>query len=229
MLDTGDALVGSGKLGTKTQGQVIVMGMNLMNYDAMALGPKELSLGVDLLRQQMGEASFAILSANAVLAGSEELVAEPYTILDVGGHKVGIIGLTRMEAAAPSGFQVLDAHEAAKRYVPEVREKAGTVIVLSNLENSAALALARAVPGIDLVVGALPSGSPTQSLRVPDTGTLVVVADLAMTGHSGRRVGVLRVTLGSDGSLSGETWSSPWLDKTIPDDLVMQALLDKYR
>lgn len=205
------------------------MGMNLMDYDAMALGPKEMSLGVDLLRQRMGEASFAILSANAVLAGSQELVAEPYTILDVGGHKVGIIGLTRIEAAAPSGFQVLDPHEVAKRYVPEVREKAGTVIVLSNLENSAALALARAVPGIDLVVGALPSGSPTQSLRVPDTGTLVVVADLAMTGHSGRRVGVLRVTLGSDGSLSGETWSSPWLDKTIPDDLVMQALLDKYR
>ena len=79
------------------------------------------------------------------------------------------------------------------------------------------------------LVGALPSQSPTQSVRVPDTGTLIVVADLASTGHSGRCVGVLLVTLGSDGSLTGESWSTRWIDKTIADDPAMQALLDKYR
>jgi len=229
LLDAGDALVGSGKLGTATQGEAIIAGMNLMGYDAMALGPKELSLGVDLLRKRLGEAGFPILSANAVLTGSQELVAEPYTIVDVGGHKVGIIGLTRVEGTAPSGFQVLDPQAAASRYVPEVREEAGTVILLTNLEYNAALALARAVPGIDLVVGALPSQYPTQSVRVPDTNTLVVVADLATTGHSGRSVGTLRVTIGSDGSLTGESWSTRWIDKTIADDPAMQVLLDKFR
>ncbi len=229
MLDAGDALVGSGKLGTKTKGEVIIAGMNLMDYDAMALGPKELSLGVDLLRQRMGEASFPILSANAVLTGSEQLVTEPYAILDVSGHRVGVIGLTRVEATAPFGFQVLDPQEAAKRYLPEVREKADTVIVLTNLEYNAALALARAVPGIDLVVGALPDQAPTQSVRVPDTNTLVVVADLATAGHSGRRIGVLLVTLASDGSLAGESWQSPWMGTTFADDPEMQALLDKFR
>ncbi|MBN1136765.1 MAG: bifunctional metallophosphatase/5'-nucleotidase [Anaerolineae bacterium] len=203
--------------------------MSLMGYDAMALGPRELSLGVDLLRQRMGEASFPILSANAVLAGSQDLVAEPYTILDVSGYKIGVIGLTRAEAAAPSGFQVLDPQQAAERYVPEVHEKADTVILLTNLEYNAALALARVVPGIDLLVGALPSQFPTQSVRAPDTGTLVVVADLATTGHSGRRVGVLLVTLGSDGSVTGEFWSARWIDKGIPDDPDMQALLGKYQ
>jgi 2',3'-cyclic-nucleotide 2'-phosphodiesterase (5'-nucleotidase family) len=229
LLDAGDALVGSGKLGATTQGEAIIAGMNLMGYDAMALGPKELSLGVDLLRKRLGEAGFPILSANAILTGSQELVAEPYTILDVGGHKVGVIGLTRVEGTAPSGFQVLDPQAAASRYVPEVREKAGTVILLTNLEYNAALALARAVPGIDLVVGALPSQYPTQSVRVPDTNTLVVVADLAAAGHSGRSVGTLRVTIGSDGSLTGESWSTRWIDKTIADDPAMQVLLDKFR
>ena len=229
MLDTGDALVGSGKLGTATQGEVIIAGMSLMGYDAMALGPKELSLGADILSRRMGEATFPILSANAVLSGSLQLVAEPYIILDVGGHKVGVIGLTRVEPTAPSGFQVLDPQQALERYLPEVRDKAGTVILLTNLEYNAALALARAVPGIDLVVGALPSQFPTQSVRVPETGTLVVVADLASTGHSGRAVGVLLVTLGSDGSLAGESWSTRWIDKTISDDPTMQALLDKFR
>jgi len=216
-------------LGTNTQGEVIIAGMNLMGYDAMALGPKELSLGIDLLRWRMGDASFPILSANVVLTGTQDLVAEPYTILDIVGHKVGVIGLTRVEAAAPSGFQLLDPQEALKRYLPEVREQAGTVILLTNLENNAALALARAVPGIDLVVGALPSQFPTQSVRVPNTGTLVVVADMASIGHSGRCVGILHATLGSDGSLTEESWSTHWIDKSIADDPAMQVLLDKYR
>lgn len=229
MLDTGDALVGSGKLGTATKGEAIIAGMSLMGYDAMALGPKELSLGVDLLRQRIGEAAFPILSANAVLAGTEQLVTEPYAILEVGGRSVGIIGLTRVEAAAPAGFQVLDPQQTVNRFLFEVRQRAGTIIVLTNLDYNSALALARAVPDIDLIVCALPSGSPTQSVRVPDTNTLVVVADLATAGHSGRRVGVLNVTLGSDGSLTGESWNSPWIDKTIADDPDMQALLDKYK
>jgi len=229
VVDAGDALVGSGKLGEKTKGEVIIAGMNLMGYDAMALGPKELSLGLELLRQRMGEASFPILSANAVLAGSQDLVAEPYTILEAGGRRLGVIGLTRVQGAAPAGFQVLDPQQALERYLPEVREKAGTVILLTNLEHSAALALARAVVGIDLVIGALPGQAPVASVRVPDTNTLVVVADLATPGHSGRRVGVLLVTLGSDGSLAGESWQSPWLGTTIADDPDMQALLDKFR
>jgi len=41
----GDALVGGGILGDITQGEAIVAGMNLMSYDAFALGPKELALG----------------------------------------------------------------------------------------------------------------------------------------------------------------------------------------
>jgi len=202
--------------------------MGLMGYDAMALGPKEMSLGLDLLRQRIGEAGFPILSANAVLTGTQQLVAEPYTILDAGGHTVGIIGLTR-QAAAPAGFQVLDPQQALERYLPEVREQAGTVILLTNLEYNAALALAQAMPGIDLLVGALPSQFPTQSVRVPGANTLVVVADMATPGHSGRCVGVLSVTLGGDGSLTGELWSTRWIDKTIADDPAMQALLDKYR
>jgi 2',3'-cyclic-nucleotide 2'-phosphodiesterase (5'-nucleotidase family) len=177
----------------------------------------------------MAEAGFPILSANAVLTGSEELVAEPYTILDVGGRKVGVIGLTRAQGAAPAGFQVLDPQQALERYLPEVREKAGTVIVLTNLEQNAALALAQAVPGIDLVIGALPGQDPSESVRVPGTNTLVVVADMASPGHSGRRVGVLLATLGSDGSLTGESWQSPWLGPAIADDPEMQVLLDKSR
>jgi len=52
--------------------------------------------GAELLQQRMGEAEFAVLSANAVFSDTGRLVAQPYTTLEMDGHRLGIIGLTRL-------------------------------------------------------------------------------------------------------------------------------------
>jgi 2',3'-cyclic-nucleotide 2'-phosphodiesterase (5'-nucleotidase family) len=240
VLDTGDALVGGGWLGELTQGAVVVSGMNLMGYDALALGPQELTLGLDTLRQRMEEAAFPMLSANVVLSGTEELLAEPFTVIQVGDHRLGIIGLTRPLNPAGAGMatsasssrparsvRVLDPQEAAARFVPQVAEQAGTIIVLTNLDHRAALALAEAVPGIDLLIAALPEQLPGEFARVSATGTIVVSAEQPAPRHTGRRVGRLVVTVDGEGNLSGESWASHAMDKTLADDLLMDALLKK--
>jgi 2',3'-cyclic-nucleotide 2'-phosphodiesterase (5'-nucleotidase family) len=229
LLDTGDALVGGGKLGDQTRGEAVVAGMNLMGYDAMALGLKEAHLGLEVLRQRIEEAEFPILSANLVLTGTTSLVTEPYTFLEAGGHRLGVIGLTRVPQESGSGFQILDPQEAAARYVPEVAEQADTVIVLTNMKYRPALALAAAVPGIDLVVAAEPAQLPTQVTQAPGTGTLVVTAEQPLVRHTGRRVGKLVVTLGRDGDLTTVSWLSKAMDKRFPDDIQMKVLLDKYQ
>jgi 2',3'-cyclic-nucleotide 2'-phosphodiesterase (5'-nucleotidase family) len=222
-------LVGGGLLGDATRGEVIVAGMNLMGYDAMALGPNELSLGLDLLRQRMAEAEFPMLSANLVLSGTQDLVAQPYTILGVGDHRLGVIGLTRLPDVPQAGFEVLDPQETAARYVPEVTEQADIVLLLTNLKFWAGIALAEAVPGIDLVVAALPGQLPTQAMRLPGTGTLAITAEQPFPRHTGRRVGRLVVTVESDGSLTGESWTSEAMGNQLADDRLMKALLDGYR
>jgi 2',3'-cyclic-nucleotide 2'-phosphodiesterase (5'-nucleotidase family) len=229
LLDTGDALVGGGVLGDTTQGEAVVAGMNLMGYDALALGPLELSLGPDVLRERMAEAAFPLLSGNVVLTGTEELVARPYTVLEVGGRRVGVLGLTRPSHEPLAGFQVLDPLTAANEYVPELAEKSDAVVVLTNLGYRAGLELANAVPGIDLLIAALPGQLPDRARRVPGTGALVVTAEQPLARHSGRRVGRLVVTLGADGGFGGESWASLPMGNTLVDDLRMQTLLDKYR
>jgi 2',3'-cyclic-nucleotide 2'-phosphodiesterase (5'-nucleotidase family) len=231
VLDAGDAWVGGelAVLGDFTQGEAIVAGMNMMGYDAMALGPKELSLGPDVLRERMAEATFAVLSANVVLESSGEPVADPYTVLDVAGHRVGIVGLTRMPEAPQPGFQVLDQQQATAQTVAEVADQADTVILLTNTGYRSALEIAGAVPGIDLVVAGLPDQLPRAAVRAPGTGTIAVTAEQPVLAHTGRRVGKLAVTLGSDGSLSGESWESVQMDGQLADDPVMAALLDGYR
>jgi len=210
-------------------GEAIVAGMNLMGYDAMALGPKELSLGAALLQQRIGEAQFPMLSANVLWSNSRELVAKPYAVFRVDSQRVGVIGLTRLPDEALVDFEVLDPQVVLSRYVSEVGEKADTVVLLTNLGYRASLELVQAVEGIDLLVAALPAQLLDHATRVPGTETLAITAEQSLPRHAGRRVGRLVVTVGSDGSLSGESWRSVPMGSEIADDPEMRILLDEYR
>jgi 2',3'-cyclic-nucleotide 2'-phosphodiesterase (5'-nucleotidase family) len=229
VLDTGDALVGGGVLGDATQGEVIVAAMSYVGTDAMALGPQELSLGSAVLLKRLDEADFPMLSANVLVAGTRELFAPAYKVLEAAGHRIGIIGLTRKPTDPVPDFEVEDPVSTAATVVPEVSRQAETVILLTNLDYRSAMSLAAAVPGIDLVVAAEPSQLPQDAVVVPGTGALIVVAEQPLAGHTGRRVGRLAVTIMGDGSLTNPAWRSVPLDSTFADDPQMKALLDRFR
>jgi 2',3'-cyclic-nucleotide 2'-phosphodiesterase (5'-nucleotidase family) len=204
--------------------------MNLMDYDAMAIGPRELALGAATLAARIDEAAFPMLSANAVISGTADLVAEPYALLDLAGHSVGVLGLTGPSPAPVAGFQVLDPESAAAQFLPQLRDAgAEAVVLLTNLEFRTAVALAARLPGIDLVVAAQPGQLPSAVTHVPGTGALAVVAEQPVVKHSGRRVGRLEVTIGPDGALVDPTWQTIAMGPELADDPQMAALLDTFR
>lgn len=221
--------MGGGALGDSTQGEAIVAGMNVMQYDAMALGPQELSLGSKVLTQRIREARFPILSANVFEAGTGQLFASPYAILQAGGHKLAVVGLTRTGADDVSGFRVVDPQQALQALLPEVAGQADTVVVLTNLDYDSALSLASSVSGVDLIIAARPSYIPAQPGRAAATATWVITAEQPLPKHTGRWVGRLAATLEADGSLGQVTWKSVPLTKDIVDDPQMKQLLDGFR
>jgi len=216
-------------LGDRTEGEAIVAGMNLMGYDAMALGPKDLALGLDVVQRRMAEAEFAFLSANVVVARSGGLLAPAYTVLQAGPYRLGVLGLTRPPPEPLPGLEIQEPQAALERWLPEVAADADLVILLTNLDFRTAVDLVRAVPGVDLLVAALPGQLPANVLRVPDTGTLAVTAEQAMARHSGRRVGRLVLAVQPDGSPGAQSWQSVEMGKLIADDVEMKALLEGYR
>jgi len=234
VLDTGDALVGGvslfgdDQLGELTQGKAIIDGMNLMGYDAMALGPLDLSPGPSVLAERMTQAQFPMVSANVKHEGTGELLAEPYVVVSLGQHRVAIVGLTRVPNEPVVGFQILDPIQAATVTVAEAAQQADTVILLTNLEYDAAISLAENLAEVDLVIAALPTQVPKAVERTVK-GTLVVTADQPDVWGTGQRVGRLLVKLDSSGRLSDEQWESIVLDQTIPDDPDMKALLESYQ
>ena len=246
LLDTGDALVTGDPmnddqpnepgqplpvyhpLGDRTAGEAVVAGMNLMGYDALALGPKDLTLGPAVLRQRISQAQFAMLSANVLEVESGELLAPAYAVIEAGGQRLGILGLTRPPPLPRAGLEVADPQAALSRWLPEVSEQAHLVILLTNLDLRTAMGLAAQVQGIDLLVAALPGQLPSTALRVPETGTLAVTAEQAMPRHSGRRVGEWVLEVEANGLLRTQSWRSVEMSKLFADDLEMKALLEGY-
>lgn len=215
VLDAGDSLVGDQDPARKTQGETSVAAMNLMDYDAMALGPNELALGLSVLRQRIAEAEFAVLSADAVLSDTGELVAVPYTLRAFDGYQVAIIGLSG--GGGVPGILILDPLETAQNVVAQVMPLADVIILLSHAGTSIDQQIAENVPGIDLIIGGgkFELATPWRSEK---TGTLILHADEASPGHAGRRLGIVRLTFDTQGQLVEQAWQRLDLSQDIPED-----------
>ena len=142
-------------------------GMNLLGYDAMAVGNHEFDKPPIVLRMQRDLAKFPMLAAN-IYSGGERMFS-PYKIFNLGGVRVAVMGLTTEDTqkmAHPDNMRNIEFRnpiaEAAK-VVPELRKQADVVIAATHMghyENGkhgsqapGDVEMARAVNGLDLVVG----------------------------------------------------------------------------
>jgi 2',3'-cyclic-nucleotide 2'-phosphodiesterase (5'-nucleotidase family) len=119
LLDSGNALGGDG-------GKTVKL-MEAVGYDAAAIGTRDAALGIERLQELGARANFPLLCANW-LREDGELLFDPYTIVDVGGVRVGIIGLISPEIAETypeitAGCNVYKPSGIANIYYEEMVEK----------------------------------------------------------------------------------------------------------
>ena len=180
LLDSGDTIEGTPVEALVFHGAIpdhgdpIIRAMNLLRYDAMAVGNHEFNFGFERLEKSRREARFPWLSANIVGQEGKPAFA-PYVVREISGARIGVLGLTTKNIPfweSPghiASVKFLDTVETAKRYVPILRgrEKCDVVIVIthqgferdlqtgkedgSSAENQAH-AIAMEVPGIDLLL-----------------------------------------------------------------------------
>lgn len=74
-------------------------GMNLIGYDAMAVGNHEFDNPLSVLRQQEKWAKFPLLSANIYQKSTGERLFKPWAIFKPQGIKIAVIGLTTDDTA----------------------------------------------------------------------------------------------------------------------------------
>lgn len=74
-------------------------GMNLIGYDAMAVGNHEFDNPLSVLRQQEKWAKFPFLSANIYQKSTGERLFKPWALFKRGGLNIAVIGLTTDDTA----------------------------------------------------------------------------------------------------------------------------------
>ncbi len=226
-----------------------IRGMNAMGYDAMAVGNHEFDNPLPVLRKQEGWMNFPLLAANIYDSSGQRLFAA-YHLFRLPGLTVAVFGLTTETTAIVGnpenirGLTFRPAVDEARELIPKLRSQADVVVALTHLgyaENelpgiplSGSETLAKAVPGIDLIV----DGHSHTALDAPvrENGTVIVQA-----GEHGKYVG--RVDLLRDkgrvrltgGSLlpvnlttSADGRSVP-PGEAVPEDPTMLALLVPFQ
>jgi len=154
----------------------MMLSMNALNYDAMAVGNHEYNFGLKVLEKARSEAKFPWLSANSYDKGTSKTHYKPYIVKVIDGVRVGILGLTT--PGIPTwenlpNYEGLEFHEPlveARKWVPVLRgkERADVVVIAMHMgieedlrtgeinpgqvqNENQAVTIAKQVPGVDVI------------------------------------------------------------------------------
>ncbi|WP_199738747.1 5'-nucleotidase [Corallococcus sp. CA054B] len=158
-LDAGNALFKTLADGqdAKPRAELLLEQLDAQGYAAMAVGQRDLVLGVDFLKKKTKGAKLKLVSANLVDAKGQPLFPAS-VVTTVGGLKVGILGVSPESAdgaaVLPAGVRGLPVGPAVTSEVKRLRQKeqVSLVVLLAAVPYVEAVKLAQGAEGVDFVV-----------------------------------------------------------------------------
>ncbi|MGI6393296.1 MAG: 5'-nucleotidase C-terminal domain-containing protein [bacterium] len=185
ILSAGDITLGDPRSNV-CENMPYINGMNLIGYDAMAIGNHEFDFGLEVFHKMKNAAKFPFLSANIYEEGGTKAVGKDYIEKKFDdGLKVAVLGLTTRETEVITGAGLMgnlimtDPIMEAKTKVPFLRKNNDIVIVLSHLgfyETDKSFDgyhgdnyLSKTVPGINLIVGGHTQVQLSSPVKIGDT------------------------------------------------------------
>lgn len=161
MLHAGDAVGASSPVSALLQDEPTIRFLNKLGFDAGTIGNHEFDEGVkEMMRLIKGGshpktegkygkfegASFPYVAANVIDKNTNKPLLDPYVIKEVGGAKIGIIGIVLSDTPSiviPSGVEGVeftDEAEAIDKYAKELESKGikSIVVLAHNPANSTA-------------------------------------------------------------------------------------------
>jgi 5'-nucleotidase len=195
--------------------EINLKAMELMRYDAVGVGPDEFNFGKDFFLKNARKTNPAFLGANL----DSDKVA-PYIIKETGGVKIGIIGLTNLEAGQKSEGLKINQAKSIGTLVSRLKKQGVEVIaVLSTLGENEDLRLISQVKGIDILfIGYNPAKVDLQT-KVDSTFLLRPV-------WQGRALGKLTLEV-KDGKLLNCKIEEIKLSDKFADDPGIKAILPR--
>lgn len=244
LLNAGDVFQGT-LFFSQYEGLADLVYLNQAKYDAMALGNHEFDRGPQVLANFIERAQFPALCANLDFSDEPSLASkvQPYSVLTVGGQKIGVVG-----AMTPDLFTLVGPLPSVtmKELIPSVQsaidsltnQKVNKIIVLSHCGYGEDLAMAQKLRGADIIVGGH-SHTPLGDIKLPGdiaakgkypsptTGADGKPALVIQAWEWGKVFGRLQVTFDDAGHVMKVPSATPIVvDDTIPEDPGFKATVD---
>ena len=235
IVSSGDFLQG-GSLGSISKGEYVVRLMNLVGYDAIALGNHEFDYGLERLFELSDMLNTKPVCANFKKIGEGECF-KPYSIVSYGDVKIAYIGITTPETPEKTSFpsQFVDENKNpiytfSKDNMADVvqenidkalDEGADIVIALSHLGDKAtynAVDIVSATVGLDVVLDAHSHSVIESEILIDKDGNEVVYTS---TGTKFANIGKLTI---SGDSITAELIS---VDSYTATDPVIDECIDQ--
>jgi len=127
VLDAGDTFHGTSVANTLEGGPVMET-MNMIDYDVMTAGNHDFNFGYERMLELMDELTAETVSAN-VVDDSGELLLPPYTIKEIAGQEIAILGLATPATKFTThpdnivGIEFPNILETTQEYVDEIRSQ----------------------------------------------------------------------------------------------------------
>ncbi len=121
--------------------------MEKLNYDAVLVGEDDFNFGVDFLEENMKKYRINFISSNLQIKG-----VLPYIIKEVGGVKIGILGLTSSRVADRYNVKMKDYKVALKENIKKIMPSVDMIVLLSNLDDNFNRRIVRNFKDIKLII-----------------------------------------------------------------------------
>lgn len=236
VIDAGDMFQGT-PLFTHYHGEVEVSLLNQIGYDLYTIGNHEFDDGAENLGKQLKNAKFDIICCNLDAEAQPQLksVIKPYVIREIGGQKVGFVGVMTPELERLSlslgGVKVKNMKDdwliPVRQTVKEIESKGvNHIVAVTHCGIDFDQQISQAIPEIDVVIGGHSHTRLDKALFVEhdDSSKTIIV----QTGSYGRTLGRLDVTFDKDGRMDAADTKYRLINITdkIPEDPQMKAYID---
>lgn len=226
LLDAGDAM--SLELSySQKEADLTWDALALMETDAFTPGEIDFIYGLPYLKKASEKTGLDMLAANIVDAETGNPVfGQPYKIIEVeGGIRIGITGVLDDTIRFPgyidqTPFRIESVRETLDRILPELKQEADFLILLSHLGKDRSIELAEEIPDFDLVI--VGHGKPLIKQLVQKGKTIV-----AATGM-GQYLGRIELTLDGSGNYLTGTYRLVTLEAEIGIHPRIKDLFDYY-
>lgn len=171
--------------------------MELMGYDAIALGNHDYLMGPKRLEEILSQMNLPLLAANIKMnphTPASKKSIQPYRLFEKGNIRIAVIGGTTNEILYKwlfKGNQFSDAAEAINQQAKLLNQSNDLIIALTHIGLEADKILAQKSKSIDLIVGGHSHTKMDEVLQVKNKNGLEI--PIVQTGEHGKFLGELLI------------------------------------